>query len=214
MAELSDVERLECSEARRRLRDLADAYRMLDLPAPKKHDWAWRAERTLTDLVSPAASILRDDDRFVLPYPGYDYPDSMVQLAITAALRDYAAGRGWLVPLADTLMAAVPRFFDEKAGTFRRYLRGVDDSKDYDAVDSWYLYHPMLSLSRLALGGVDAARAMLMRSIDYGVRAARHFNYQWPVFYRIQDFGVITQQPDADRPGETDAGGIYAYVMM
>jgi hypothetical protein len=108
----------------------------------------------------------------------------------------------------------VERFYDPEVGTLRRYLPSVGEEKDYDAVDSWYLYHPMMSLGRLASGGDGEARDLLLRTANYGIRAARHFDYAWPVFYNIRDFTVITQQADEGRPGETDSGGLYAYVMM
>jgi len=56
----------------------------------------------------------------------------------------------------------------------------VVDSKDAGAVDSRYLYHPMLNLGNLALDGDDVARALFLKSIDFGTRAARHFKYRWP----------------------------------
>lgn len=197
------------------LRRTAGALELAGEPAVERHDWAWRAERTLADLeTAPAATTLEYGDLYVMPYVRGQYPDSMVQLAIVTALRDYGAWRGEAVPLADALWKGVARFYDANVGTLRRYLPDVGEEKDYHAVDSWYLYHPMTSLARLALGGDARARELLLRSVDYGIRAARHFSYAWPVFYDIRDFRVITQAADDHRRGGTDCGGIYAYLMM
>ncbi len=47
----------------------------------------------------------------------------------------------------------------------------------------------------------------------YAVRAARHFDYHWPIQYRVTDFSVITDAA-ADGRGQTDVGGIYAWIML
>jgi hypothetical protein len=118
------------------------------------------------------------------------------------------------VPLEGQLRKGLHRFHDAEVGTLRRYLPSVGSEKDRDAVDSWYLYHPMANLARLALEGDDAARLLLLDSVEYGIRAARHFGYAWPVLYDIRTFAVKTQTLDQGRPGETDCGGLYAYLMI
>jgi hypothetical protein len=180
-----------------------------------EHDWAWRARRTLSDLRNaPAATRVEYGELYVLPYPYGQYPDSMVQLALISALQTWSRAVGTEDPLATQLWSGVHRFYDPSVQTLRRYLPSVGDEKDYDAVDSWYLYHPLSSLARLALHGHDQARGILLQSVEYGIRAAHHFGYAWPVLYRIGDFSVIQQQMDTGRPGETDAGGLYAYLMV
>jgi hypothetical protein len=52
-----------------------------------------------------------------------------------------------------------------------------------------------------------------MKSIDFGIKAAHHFDYRWPVQYKITDFSVITDVA-GDGRGQTDVGGIYAWVML
>ncbi len=191
------------------------AYRAMPLPQAELHDWTWRAERTLSDLMhAPSATVLQYGDRYVMPYPNGQYPDAMVQLALIATLRTYAAARGTPLPFEADLRKGLHRFYDPSVGTLRRYLPSVGLEKDFDAVDSWYLYHPMTNLARLAIDEVTEARALLLQSVGYGIRAAHHFAYAWPVMYDITDFRVMTQQLDAGRPGETDAGGLYAYLMM
>lgn len=106
------------------------------------------------------------------------------------------------------------KFYDPKLKTLRRYLPDVGDDKNADAVDSWYLYHPLLNLSNLALAGDETARELFLGSIDYGIRAAQHFQYKWPIQYDATDFSVITPVAPADERGQTDVGGIYAWVML
>jgi hypothetical protein len=89
----------------------------------------------------------------------------------------------------------------------------VGDDKNADAVDSWYLYHPLMNLARLALNGDERARDLFLRSIDFGIKAAKHFKYRWPVQYNITNFDVITATAHDDR-GQTDVGGLYAWVML
>jgi hypothetical protein len=56
-------------------------------------------------------------------------------------------------------------------------------------------------------------RRLFLKSVDFGVKAARHFNYDWPIMYKVTDFTVITEHAADDR-GQTDVGGIYAWVML
>jgi hypothetical protein len=197
------------------LRDMAARYATVYHPDVVEHDWRWRAQRTVADLAgSPKATRIEYGDRYAMPYVAGQYPDSMVQLNLLTALHAYAKWRGDALPLERELRAGVERFYDPEVRTLRRYLPSVGEEKDYDAVDSWYLYHPMMNLARLAADGDMAARDLLLRCADYGICAAHHFDYSWPVFYKIQDYSVITRQADAARPGETDAGGLYAYVML
>lgn len=205
----------ELEMARQFLQMLGAAYTALPLPRTDYRDWPWRAERTLHDLeTAPQATVRHYGHRYVMPYPDGEYPDVMVQLSVLAAVHDYGRWTGAPLPLEDELRRGLPRFYDAELGTIRRYLPNVGDDKDADAVDSWYLYHPMLNLARLALDGDALARDLLLKSVDYGIRAAHHFRYVWPIMYDVRDFSVKTRARNDDRFGQTDVGGIYAYVML
>ncbi|MCX7283732.1 MAG: hypothetical protein NTX28_06770, partial [Novosphingobium sp.] len=106
------------------------------------------------------------------------------------------------------------KFYDPGLKTLRRYLPNVGKDKDKDAVDSWYLYHPLRNLGQRALAGDKRAERLFRQSIDFAIRAARHFDYKWPIQYDVKDFSVITQARDDEGLGQTDVGGIYAYVML
>ena len=203
--------------ARQFLQMLGTAYKTLELPSVEYRNWVDRAERTLRDLeTSEQARRQEYGDLYLMPYPDGEFPDAMVQLSIIHALQEYGMWRGEPVPLEAELMKGMHRFYDTKYKTLRRYLPSVGEKqgKDPDAVDSWYLYHPMLNLGRLALRGSEEAKELLLKSIDYGIEAAHHFDYAWPIMYKIQDFSIITKARGDERFGQTDVGGIYAYVML
>lgn len=203
--------------ARQFLQMLGVAYKALDLPAVEYRDWEKRARSTLRDLeTAEQARRTEYGHIYLMPYPDGEFPDSMVQLSVTQALHEYEMWLGRPLALKRQLMQALKKFHDPKAGLLRRYLPSVGErqGKDPDAVDSWYLYHPMLNLGRLALRGDDDARALLLATVEYGIKAAQHFDYAWPIMYKLQDFAVIRQSRGDQRFGQTDVGGIYAYTML
>jgi hypothetical protein len=201
--------------ARQFLQMLGTAYKALDLPAVEYRDWVGRAERTLRDLKQASSATERHFDHlYILPYVEGEVPDVMVQMSVIAALHDYGKWLGDPVPLEAELKKGLEKFYDRKLKTLRRFLPNVGKEKDYDAVDSWYLYHPMLNLGRLALDGDEQARDLLLRSIDYGIEAAHRFKYQWPVMYSYKDFSIMQKSRGDERYGQTDVGGLYAYVMV
>lgn len=201
--------------ARQFLQMLGVAYLSLEQPQVDYRDWVARAERTLRDLENaPVATERHFGDRYVMPYPEGEAPDVMVQLTVVEALNEWGRWTGSPVALERELRKGLERFYDPKVKTLRRFLPDIGDQKDPDAVDSWYLYHPMLNLARLALNGDEQARDLLLKSIDYGIRSAHHFDYAWPIMYKIQDFSIITKARGDERFGQTDVGGIYAYLML
>ena len=210
-----DTPRDEAHSARLFLQMLGSAYRQIDRAACDYRDWPARAERTAHDLATaPDATIRHYGHIYVHPYTAAEYPDSMVQVVTLSTLHDFGTWRGKSLPFEKKCAAGLDRFFDAELGTIRRYLPNVGKDKDRDAVDSWYLYHPLLGLGRLALGGDAKARRLFEGSLDYAVKAAHHFKYRWPIQYRITDFSVITEARGETELGQTDVGGIYAAVML
>ncbi|WP_235506574.1 hypothetical protein [Altererythrobacter sp. Root672] len=204
----------ERESARQFLQMLGEAYKLIDLPRTNYRDWIARAERTLADLESaPEASIRHYGHRYIHPYTADEYPDSMVQLSVLAAVFDWGRWKGEPHPLESELRAGLKRFYDPKLKVLRRYLPNVGDDKDADAVDSWYLYHPMLNLARMGLAGDKPAAKLFLDCIDFSIKAARHFDYRWPIQYKVTDFSIITATANDDR-GQTDVGGLYAYIML
>lgn len=190
-------------------------YPLISPPKAEFRDWPARAEASVHDLLhAPEARIEHFGHTYFHPYTASEYPDVMVQLAIAAAVEDWGHWQGMRHPLVRTILAGLEGFHDRSLGTLRRYLPNVGKDKNPNAVDSWYLYHPMLNLANLALAGYDEARALFLDTIDYGIRAARHFSYRWPILYDLRDFSVIQAVAEPDRRGQTDVGGIYAWVML
>ena len=205
----------ECDSARRFVQMLGAVYTTLELPPVEFRDWVERSQRTLADLAeSPKATIKHYGHRYAHPYTASEYPDSMVQMALIAPMHDYARWGGIEIPLLAEFEAGLEKFYDPKLRSVRRYLPNVGDDKDKDAVDSWYLYHPLMNLGRLAIAGNQTARSLFERSIDFGIKAAHHFKYKWPIQYKVTDFSVITDVAGADGQGQTDVGGMYAWVML
>ncbi|MEG3163405.1 hypothetical protein U1701_02245 [Sphingomonas sp. PB2P19] len=205
----------ERESARQFLQMLGVAYKMIALPNVTYRDWVKRSEDTLRDLdTAPEATIAHYGYRYVHPYTAAEYPDIMVQMSIVTAIHDWGKWTREPHPLEAEFKAGLEKFYDPKLKSLRRYLPNVGDDKDADAVDSWYLYHPMLNLGILALDGDAQARTLLLKSLDFGIKAAHHFDYKWPVQYKVTDFSIITECADADGRGQTDVGGIYAWVML
>ena len=205
----------EIDNARKFIEMLAAIYPYLGRPQPKFHDWRDRAKRTITDLhTSSDATIRHYGHLYLHPYVAAEYPDSMVQMTVLSTLREYELAWGAQGSLGDDLQKGIGRFYDEKLKTIRRYLPNVGEDKNANAVDSWYLYHPLMNLARLAKTGDKKAERLFKESLGFAVKAARHFEYRWPIQYDITDFTVITDARKPDGLGQTDVGGIYAYVML
>jgi hypothetical protein len=201
--------------ARRYLSLMGAVLRRIDVPETEFHDWVGRAERSLKDLAgSPKATIRHYGHRYIHPYTAAEYPDSMVQLTVLTSIRDYEVWSGAKAPIGAELAAGLGKFYDPKLETIRRYLPNVGKDKDRNAVDSWYLYHPLSMLGRLAIDGDKQAMRLFEKSLDFGIKAAHHFDYKWPIQYDVRDFRVITQARDDQGLGQTDVGGMYAYVML
>lgn len=188
--------------ARQFLQMLGVAYKTIEPPAVEYHDWVQRAELTLKHLESaPQATERHFGDLYVMPYVEGEVPDVMVQLSVINSLCEYGMWRGEPVPLEAELWKGMERFYDPKLKMLRRFLPDVGDAKDPDAVDSWYYYHPLLNLGRLALRGHKDAKTLLFKSVEYGIRAAQHFDYAWPVMYKARIFR------SSRRPAGTSGSG-------
>jgi len=212
-AELPDDEAMD---SRLFLDLLAGVYRHLERPASRFHLWPQKAETTLWDLENcPDAIVKEHGFTYVHPYTAAEYPDSMVQLTLLPPLRESGRWKGKPIGFADTLRLGVPNFFDIELGTMRRYLPSVGDDKDPDKVDSWYMYHPLVNLARLAKETEDeGARELFLNSLPFAITVAHQFDYKWPVFFNIRTLEVLQRERKPDDPGQSDVGGLFAHVML
>lgn len=194
---------------------LAQVYAGLEKPATDFRDWPARAKMTLKDLGrSKDATIEHYGHTYLHPYVAAEYPDSMVQLSVLTAIHEYGKWLDRPHPMEAKLAAGLGKFFDRKLGVVRRYLPNVGKDKDRFAVDSWYLYHPLTNLARLTRDGDKTAADLFYGSLDYAIKAAQHFRYLWPIQYDVRDFHVLVPSRNDQGLGQTDVGGIFAYVMM
>jgi hypothetical protein len=208
------------------LKCLASIYRLLPLPKTEYFDWPRAATRTLKSLDKSQSCTRRmGGRRYLNAYVGVEEnqkpPESMVQCSVLVPMRAYEKWLGSEVTLTKQLARNLSSFYDKKAKSVVRWLPGcafqkADNSEEEDAgrLDSWYIHHTLLNLGRLAEMGDTTARRLFFASLASATKAARHFNYQWPVFYQIKTFKVLKAESAPGKGGEHDVPGLYAHVML
>ena len=214
----------EAARVRQYLSLLAKAYLAIPKPATSYKDWLVIVAKGLNDLTeSPGCWCQVDGHHYFNAYVS-DYqtpPEIMVQLAVLLPLVDYAEWSGAELDVMKKIEEGLPSFYDEKLGTIMRWhpkatdqLEGEEEQKEPLTMDSWYLHHPLLNLSRLALKGNGMAKKLFLDSLDFSIKVAHHFNYQWPVFYKMDTLEVIKAETQPGKGGEKDTPGLYAHVML
>ncbi len=223
-----------CIEPTSAMNDIECARLFLDLyaaiylrfPKPQSvhRDWPRRVHETVRDLShSPACGQDIEGNRYISAYAGSDDrpPESMCQLAVLVPLREYAVSRGIEIPLAGAISRNLPTFVDEKLGVVIRWLpakhgllKGQEEHMKPEVMDSWYLLHTYMNLARLAQQGDGSAKKLFFQSIDYAIKVARRFDYQWPVFYDIYTLDVVKAETEPGKGGEQDVGALYAHLML
>ncbi|MFI5162871.1 MAG: hypothetical protein ACHQHN_16435 [Sphingobacteriales bacterium] len=203
---------------------LAAVY--LAMPRPGTHYQPWpdilgKGIEDLTD--SPACWAQVEGNHYVNAY-ACDYatpPEIMVQLAVLLPLLDYVEWSGETLDIMKKIKAGLPAFYDKKLGTIMRWhpaladkLEGEEEQKKPLVMDSWYLHHPLLNLSRLALKGDAVAKQLFLDSLEFAIKVAHHFKYEWPVFYKMDTLEVIKKETQPGKGGEKDVPGLYAHVML
>jgi len=210
--------------ARQFIDRLADLYIHLPQPAVAYHDYRDVLNKSLKDIETTHGCWCYHGGRSYLNAYVSDYknpPEVMVQLAVLLPLLDYSAWLGKDLDLIGQLKDGLGEFYDKEKGFLRRWLPivasmldGSEPHKAPDVMDSWYLYHPLLNLSRMALAGDDTAKDLFLKSLEFSIKVARHFNYRWPVFYNVNTLEVIKEETAPGEGGEKDVAGIYAHVML
>ncbi|WEA01661.1 hypothetical protein [Mucilaginibacter sp. SJ] len=203
---------------------LAAIYLQLSKPATAYKHWPDILQKGLTDLTeSPGCWNQVDGNHYLNAYV-CDYatpPEIMVQLAVLLPLLDYVEWNDSQLAIMKKIKDGLPAFYDQKLGTIMRWhpkmadtMDGEEEHKKPLVMDSWYLNHPLLNLSRLALKGDQVAKKLFLDSLDYAIKVARHFNYTWPVFYKMDTLEVIKAETQPGKGGEKDVPGLYAHVML
>lgn len=146
----------------------------------------------------------------------------MVHGALIVPLLEYAEWRGGAeLPLLERLRHAPDSFYDPRLKMPLRWLAGVDFSKPEPSeeesryrMDSWYLLHTLMNIGRMAELAMDNARVIFFKSLPALMRIARHFQYDWPVFFDQRNLQVFKQETGEGEGGERDASGLYVHVMI
>lgn len=209
---------------RQYLNHLAKVYTVLPKPETRFHDWIAIAEKAKKDIEdNKGCWSLIDGKQYLNAYVGdYKTPaEIMVQLAVLLPLMEYREWSGEKLPLFDVINNGLATFYDNRVKSIVRWhpervdnLDKSEEQKREMVMDSWYLHHPLLNLGRLALKGNTAAKKLFLDSLEFAIRVARHFNYDWPVFYRMTTLEVLKAETEPGKGGEKDVPGSYAHVML
>jgi hypothetical protein len=204
---------------------LADIYVLLPRSDTEYHDWPDILHKGLKDIEDHKGCWQFADGRSYLNAYVSDYktpPESMVQLAVLLPLIDFDKWSGENhSPVIETLHNGLVNFYNEEIGTVMRWLPAKEKDLDWseeqkkpEVMDSWYLHHPLLNLSRLALDGDEVAKKLLLDSVDYVIKVAHEFDYNWPVFYKMTTLEIIKAETEEGQGGEKDVPGAYAHLMI
>jgi hypothetical protein len=205
------------------LESMAQIYRAIEKPATEYYNWPAATDRTLRALAFRDSRRRIKGRTFLNAYIGSTEkpPESMVQLAVLLPMLEYQKWARTKVRLADELLASIPRFFDKELGMLRRWLPGTpfgaeadSEEEDHGTMDSWYFFHTLLNLARLAELGLPGSREMLVPSLEYAMRIGHHFKYRWPVFFDPKSLAVIKAETQPGEGGEQDVPGLYVHVML
>ncbi len=203
---------------------LAAIYVQLPKPALFDHDWTDIAEKAIEGLDQNKGCWTQTGEKSYLNAYVCDYKtpvEIMVQLAVLLPLREYLEWKGETHRIYDELNSGLEAFYDPEIKTVVRWhpnMEGLldrsEEQKQEMVMDSWYLHHPLLNLSRLALQGDKVAKDLFLNSVDYAIKVAHHFDYDWPVFYKMTTLEVIKAETIPGEGGEKDVPGSYAHVML
>lgn len=206
------------------LNSLSRLYLLLPRPETKYQDYIKILPEALRDLQNNKGCWSHRSGHPYLNAYLCDYntpPEIMVQLAVLLPIKDYMKWSGENCIMEKEIREGLPAFYDEELGTVVRWLPAeeqmLDESEEQKTpkvMDSWYLHHPLLNLARLAQDGDEKAKELLLPSVEYAIKVAHHFNYEWPVFYKMDTLEVVKEETKEGEGGEKDVAGLYAHVML
>jgi hypothetical protein len=210
--------------AQQYINHLSTVYLEIPKPPTAYRDWPRISKKSISDLTHNKGCWTYADGHAYLNAYLCDYktpPEIMVQLAVLDALTDYSQWSGESYPVIDEIYKGLSAFYDAKLQTISRWLPSMRDNLDESeeqkkamTMDSWYLYHPLMNLSKFALKGDKAAEKLVMDSVEYAIKVAHLFDYQWPVFYKMDTLEVLKEETAPGQGGEKDVAGGYALLML
>jgi len=212
------------SIAKQYLNYLAAIYSIIPKPDTKYNDWPDLSKKALNDLIVNKGCWTYTKGHPYLNAYLCDYAtpaEIMVQLSVLYAVNEYAQWTGESFAVIDEIKGGLAAFYDDKLQTISRWLpslRGeLDESEEQKkamTMDSWYLHHPLMNLSKLALNGDNEAKKLLLKSVEYAIKVAHYFNYEWPVFYKMDTLETLKAETIPGKGGEKDVAGGYAHLMV
>jgi hypothetical protein len=210
--------------ARQFLELLGALYLHLPRPETTYHDFPDISQKSMVDLVDSKACWSHVGEHSYLNAYACDYsspPEIMVQLAVLQPLYEYKQWSGKDIPMIKEIYDGLPTFYDDQLKTIMRWLPAAEsrldkssEQKQPKVMDAWYLHHPLLNLSRMALSGDEQAKDLFLKSIEYSIKVAQKFDYKWPVFYQMETLEIIKPETKPGEGGEKDVAGAYAHVML
>ncbi|MCM0667069.1 hypothetical protein [Flavobacterium tyrosinilyticum] len=221
----ADAVENEIQQTTQFLDNLAEVYRFLPHPEVEYHNWPEITENCLQDIFTNKGCWTQTKG---IPYLNaylcdYDTPaEIMVQLAILVPLNEL---KNWTCtetdPVYKDLLSGLDAFYDPQLKTVNRWLPQLKDELDKSeeqkkemVMDSWYLHHPLMNLARLVLMGEKKVKELVLQSVEYAIKVAHHFDYQWPVFYKMDTLEVVKKETAPGKGGEKDVPGSYAHLML
>lgn len=222
---LSEVIPKNSYEVTRQFLDyLAAVYLLLPKPKTVYNDWLDIAEKTLNDLYLNKGCWTQTNGVPYLNAYVSDYmtpSEIMVQLAVKLPLVEYLEWTAGQHKLYDDLNSGLEHFFDNRVKSIVRWhpalendLDNSEEQKKEMVMDSWYLHHPLANLGRMALKGIKSDEKLFLDSLDFAIKVAHHFNYEWPVFYKMTTLEVLKAETSPGKGGEKDVPGSYAHIML
>ena len=203
---------------------LASVYILLPKPDNEYHHWPDTAAKGLEGLANHKGCWTFCNGHPYLNAYVCDYetpPELMVQMAVLIPLMEYCHWKEQEHAVIQEIRDGVQAFYDQRLRTVVRWLPaakdkldGSEEQKKEGVMDAWYLHHPLLNLARLAGTGDDDAKKLLLDSIGYAIKVAQHFEYEWPVFYKMENLEIIKAETQPGKGGEKDVAGAYAHLML
>ncbi|MVN91154.1 hypothetical protein [Mucilaginibacter aquatilis] len=206
------------------MNSLAQLYLLLPRPDTEYHNYLDILNSALHDLqTNKGCWSHRSGHPYLNAYVS-DYntpPEIMVQLAVLLPVTEYIKWSERDCSIEQDIKQGLPSFYNDELKTVMRWLpteeHMLDESEEQKVpmvMDSWYLHHPLLNLARLASEGDEEAKDLLLKSVDFAIKVAHHFKYEWPVFYRMDTLETVKEEAKPGEGGEKDVAGLYAHVML
>jgi hypothetical protein len=191
-------------------------YSKLDKPETEYFDWqsyALKAERTLK--TSDLCSIRIEGKKYLLPYVGGSRPDSLAQFRTLSWLSAFDLFRGEQSSLREELSKTVPTFINQDEGRPERFpCFGDNDCGQTAKIDTWYAFYSLLNLAEIAKSGDVVAFESFQKTLEYIVKVAHEFDYDFPVFFDGKSLKVIQQDRGETKNGQSDVAGLYAWIVL